>query len=211
MVAARCFPFPTRRVRAPHECGALAQLRMATPEEPFHFVEAGLDNVYLAGIRCHVCPNCGEEGEIPAVKELMSALARVVVQKECLLTGTEIRFLRKVLRKKATEFAEIIGVRPEEVSRWENDANKPEKSACRLIRLAYIQLSGDKRLSRAIGLREDFQRWITSLGDCAGKDAILGVFHGKTWEVGATRYSQLTHPITTAADVHPTKPRGPRA
>src|SRR5204863_9374370 len=117
-----------------------------------------LNNVYLSGVDCVSCPSCGQECEIPAVEELMSALARAIVQKSSLLTGSEIRFLRKRIGKKATEFSRLIGVRPEEVSRWENGSHRPEKSACRLMRLTYAQLSGDKKLRETIVETEYFEQ-----------------------------------------------------
>jgi DNA-binding transcriptional regulator YiaG len=54
------------------------------------------------------------------------------------LTGQQIRFLRSYFGKSSRDFAKIIGVTPEQVSRWENGHNAPEKSADKLIRyLAY--------------------------------------------------------------------------
>ena len=61
-------------------------------------------------------------------------IARAIVETEVRLTGPEIRFLRKRLGKKAVEFAQIVGVTPEQVSRWENNANLPDASTDKLIR-----------------------------------------------------------------------------
>jgi hypothetical protein len=47
---------------------------------------------------------------------------------------------------KAIEFAPVIGVTPEQVSRWENSSNLPEKSTDRYIRVCYTVLSGDRLL-----------------------------------------------------------------
>ena len=119
-----------------HRCEERCKARQATREKPYHFTESGLPNVYLSGIRYFVCAQCGKHAaEIPAVKQLLAVIARAIVECEGRLTGVEIRFLRKRLAKKASEFAKIVGVTPEQVSRWENDANPPEPSADKLIRL----------------------------------------------------------------------------
>lgn len=136
---------------AKHSCEICRETKRATHESPYHFTDSGLPNVYLTGIRYFVCAKCNKQAaEIPAVKELMKAIARAVVGKETSLSGPEIRFLRKRLGKKATEFAQIIGVVPEQVSRWENAANPPEKSADKLIRLYYSLESGDKALEKKL-------------------------------------------------------------
>jgi putative zinc finger/helix-turn-helix YgiT family protein len=162
-----------------HDCEASVAQRFATEQQPYNFTESGLSNVYLCGIRYFECEVCEQRSaEIPALKELMRVLARVIVRKECVLTGEEIRFLRKRLGKKAIEFAQIIGVRPEEVSRWENDVNPPEKSACKLIRIVYAKLSGDKELDRTIN--EAFEGWITSIKRCGYTQRINAEYKGKT-------------------------------
>ncbi len=148
-----------------HDCRQFAEARRATLRKPYHFVDCGLPNVYLAGIRYFVCRKCGKRAaEIPAVKQLLTNIAAAVVEQEGRLTGAEIRFLRKRLGKKAAEFGGIIGVSPEQVSRWENDSNPPEKSAEKLIRLCYTLLSGDKRLRRRFGKDvRQLEGWLAAL------------------------------------------------
>jgi putative zinc finger/helix-turn-helix YgiT family protein len=136
--------------------------RRATPEEPYHFVESGLPNVYLVGIKYRVCDTCKmQSADIPAVKQLMEVIARAVVVNDAPLTGLEIRFLRKRLGKKSSDFARLIGVSSEQVSRWENGHNPPEKSADRLIRVFYSMLSGDRKLRHKID--EDIECWLGTL------------------------------------------------
>ena len=132
-------------------CGKTVE-KQATIEKPYHFVDSGLPNVYLVGIKYWACKECGKQSaEIPALKDLLTKIARAVTQKEDLLTGQEIRFLRKRLGKKSADFARIIGVVPEQVSRWENDpSTSREKSADKLIRVFYSHLSGDSELKKQI-------------------------------------------------------------
>lgn len=134
----------------------------ATREAAYHFVDSGLPNVYLSGIKYQVCETCGQQcADIPAIKQLMQVIARAIVQSEAPLTGPEIRFLRKRLGKKSSEFARIVGVTNEQVSRWENDHNPPEQSADRLIRIFYSIHSGDRKLKHMID--EDIERWLDTL------------------------------------------------
>lgn len=145
-----------------HRCEDHAEERRATFEHPYHFVESGLPNAYLAGIRYFVCRRCEKQAaEIPAVQALLSAIAGAVVEKEAPLSGAEIRFLRKRLGKKAAEFGQEIGVSPEEVSRWENDNASPSKSADKLIRIYYCVLSGDRKLKEKVDTHID--AWLRSL------------------------------------------------
>lgn len=132
-------------------CGTTVE-KQATFQEPYHFVDSGLPNVYLVGIKYWICKECGKQSaEIPALKDLLVKIARAVTQKEDLLTGQEIRFLRKRLGKKSSDFAKMVGVVPEQVSRWENDPNTSrEKSADKLIRVFYCHLSGDPELKKQV-------------------------------------------------------------
>lgn len=88
-----------------------------TQELSFLFMECGLPDVYLAGIRYRVCGACSKQSaDIPALKDLMIKLARQLVEKDSPLTGQEIRFLRKRLGMRSSKFAKMIGVSPEQVS-----------------------------------------------------------------------------------------------
>jgi putative zinc finger/helix-turn-helix YgiT family protein len=155
-----------------HCCQDFAQKKQATRGHLYHFVRSGLPNVFLSGIRYYVCSDCGKQSaDIPAIEELMFAIARALVQKSSALTGFEIRFLRKRLGLTAAVFANIIGVSPENFSRWENDHNPPADSADRLIRVSYSLISGDKKLQELVQNR--FQEWITSIHGIGHNERII--------------------------------------
>lgn len=147
------------------DCSGTCKSRIqkeATIKSPYHFVDSGLPNVYLVGITYWVCKECGKQAaEIPALNDLMVKIARLVVEQEAPLSGKEIRFLRKRLAKRSTEFAKIIGVTPEQISRWENDNNPPSESADKLIRVFYCLLSGDPALRDKVMTHVD--AWLTTL------------------------------------------------
>jgi putative zinc finger/helix-turn-helix YgiT family protein len=130
-----------------HDCDDFTQQHLATKQKPYRFVDSGLSNVYLIGVRYSVCQKCGKQSaEIPAVINLMKTIAREIVQKDSSLTGPEIRFLRKRLGKKATDFAAAVGVSAEQVSRWEHNGNPPEKGNDLSIRMYYDIVSGEKAI-----------------------------------------------------------------
>jgi putative zinc finger/helix-turn-helix YgiT family protein len=147
-----------------HNCKKCATEHRATKERPYRFLDSGLSNVYLAGIRYWACPKCGKQAaEIPALEQLMSVMAKAVVMKPALLNGEEIRFLRKRLGKKAFEFAELINKTPEHFSKLENDQLPLPEETDKLIRFTYGLLSGDKQLFVAIAANAE--AWLRSIRD----------------------------------------------
>ena len=68
-------------------------------DQPYQYKESGLDFVYLIGILQYKCV-CGETFvEIPRINELHLLIGKNIVCKKELLTGAEVKFLRKELTK----------------------------------------------------------------------------------------------------------------
>ena len=133
-----------------HNCRDSRVERFATEDEPFHFVDSGLPNVYLIGIRYFTC-DCGSvAAEIPAVKQLMQLIARDLVEGHQSLTGAEVRFLRKRLGRKATEFSKELGIEPETLSRLETEKQPLTEPMDKLIRLVYAVSSEDRELIQRV-------------------------------------------------------------
>lgn len=129
-----------------HNCLACRVEKLATEKKPFHFTGSGLPSVYLVGIKYFVC-DCGEiVAEIPAVKQLMQLIARDLVTSPTDLSGAEIKFLRKRLGKKATDFSQYLGITPETLSRVERGKQSASRQIQKLARLAYCVLSEDPSL-----------------------------------------------------------------
>ena len=119
----------------------------ATEDKPFHFTDSGLDNVYLVGIKYFTC-ECGNiSAEIPALKRLMQLIACDIVKSQSNLEGAEIKFLRKRLGKKATEYCKFLAIEPETLSRIENGKMPASGATDKLARLTYAILSEDPNLS----------------------------------------------------------------
>ncbi|MGD0736710.1 MAG: hypothetical protein ABR976_16385 [Terracidiphilus sp.] len=129
-----------------HNCKSARIEKFATAESPFHFVDSGLPNVYLVGIKYFVC-ECGSVvAEIPALKQMMQLIARDIVTSPFDLTGNEIRFLRKRLGKKAADYCRYLGFTPESLSRVENGKQAVSIQAQKLARLSYCVFSEDPHL-----------------------------------------------------------------
>jgi putative zinc finger/helix-turn-helix YgiT family protein len=146
-----------------HECSKSTRREcLATEENPYHFTDSGLSNVYLVGIRYFVC-ECGRIlAEIPAAKQLMAIIARDLVWKPTALAAEEIRFLRKRLGEKQADFAKHIGVRAETLCRFETGETSTNERTDKLMRLYYALASDDPVLIE--GLRKTLQellaRWL---------------------------------------------------
>jgi transcriptional regulator with XRE-family HTH domain len=94
--------------------------RQTTIETPFAYTLSGLP-VGLSGIRVCTCGVCGEEMPIiPRIEELHDLIAEMVCKKANLLTGDEIRFLRKHAGYPAKEFAQLLRMDASHLSRVEN-------------------------------------------------------------------------------------------
>lgn len=119
---------------------------LATEAEPFHFTDSGLDNVYLVGIRYFKHEDGSGSAEIPAIKQLMSVIARDLLFSSGTFQGKEIRFLRKRLGMKAVDFAKMLGLEAETLSRIENDKYTVTEQVEKLVRMSYLLLCHDPEL-----------------------------------------------------------------
>ena len=101
----------------------------------YHFVESGLANVHLLNVGLEKCRSCGEEIlSISNPNGLMDAIAEAVILKPGLLTGAEIRFLRKRLHLRIVDFAHMLGIERGSLSRIENGKSRHSGSIDRLVR-----------------------------------------------------------------------------
>ena len=90
-------------------------------QENYTYSECGLKNIVLSGVVVYRCKRCGaEQVEIPNMDGLHRTIALAVLCKPHLLSGDEIRFLRKVAGFTATGLAKSMAVTKNAVSRWEN-------------------------------------------------------------------------------------------
>ena len=98
----------------------------------------GIPAVLKSAVEQSSCETCGKvlSTRIPALGELIAAMALTRIKHPIKLSGKEIRFLRKALDLPAKELARWLEVTPETVSRWENDRELIGPTSEKLLRLA---------------------------------------------------------------------------
>lgn len=103
----------------------------------YHYRECGLDNVWLRnGYKEHDTPY-GKGVSITNVEGLLDVIALHLVQKEALLTGKELRFLRVQMGLSQKELGELQGVSAQMVSLWERKNSLPLVND-RWVRVQYL-------------------------------------------------------------------------
>lgn len=106
----------------------------------YHYRECGLPNVYLInGYREIETPH-GRGVAIEDVENLHMTIAHYLVEEKPSLTGSEVRFTRKLLELTQTQLAELLGVEDQSVRRWEKLEHVP-KQADHGIRLVFRDLT----------------------------------------------------------------------
>jgi len=164
-----------------HECSSSTRKELlATSEHPYHFIDSGLSNVYLVGIRYFVC-ECGRVvAEIPAAKQLLALIARDLVWKPTALAPEEVRFLRKRLGEKQADFAKHIGVRSETLCRFETGETSTNERTDKLMRLYYALASEDPVLIE--GLRQAVQELLAKWQRTNAPAKIVATVKDNGWE-----------------------------
>lgn len=117
------------------KCKVQMEIREATKEHPYHYVQCGLDHVELVGIQVHRCPQCGNEApRVPRIRELHRALNNAIAKLPTNLSGQHIRFIRKFRGYAQKDFAELLNIRPESLCRIEHNKDKIGTTLEHLIR-----------------------------------------------------------------------------
>jgi DNA-binding transcriptional regulator YiaG len=146
-------------------CGAPAKVVRGK----YRFVESGLPNVSLVGVKLVKCSKCRKvDPVIQDMKGLMQALALAVIEKPWKLSGTEIRYLRKYLNMTAAEFADHVGVDKTTISKWENDHDSVGDPSDRLIRALALTM-GDGLKDSIDGIIRRFPGITSALKACGYK------------------------------------------
>ncbi len=103
--------------------------------ERYLYKESGLDNVWLENINVLACEECGSVSPmIPKLEEVHKAIAKQIILQVTPLRGQDLRFLRKQVRLKARQLADLMRVDHTTFSRWENDERSMGQQSDMLIR-----------------------------------------------------------------------------
>jgi len=117
------------------ECGG----KLKTTRTSHRYVESGLPSVVLHGVQVRSCQACGaEEVAIPNIAGLHRCIAAILVARKSALVAAEFRFLRQFLGHSSGDFAELLGVTPETLSRWENAKRDIPPVVDRVVRLLVV-------------------------------------------------------------------------
>jgi DNA-binding transcriptional regulator YiaG len=129
-----------------------------------------------------------QSADIPALKNLLASIATTVVNKASALTGAQVRFLRKRLNRRSLDFAAMISVTPQHLSKIEcQDEEKPlDPGRDKLIRVIYRALSGDRKLKDVLSKEVEFEQWIASIhGKGNGERIVATWLANHQWRVEA--------------------------
>lgn len=120
------------------DCGQ----RFLHTKERHQYRESGLPHVWIEGVDVYRC-QCGQEFiQIP--EGIDKDIAMELVEKRSLLTGGEVKFLRKWLGLTGEEMASFLKVTRKTVSTWENGAlSQPNDLMVRLFVVSRGVLSID--------------------------------------------------------------------
>lgn len=158
---------------------AISFMHCGSPEcEPLHYTACGLDNVYLtSGYKVR---KAGDEEYVAIhdVDELHEAIAEFLVRQRKILTGAEVRFLRKYLDVTQRELGAFLGVSDQSVARYEKGQTVLEGPSDNLLRLLVLaQAEG------SLNVRETLER-IGSADDAVG-DRMTLELNDHEWRVAA--------------------------
>lgn len=106
----------------------------------YHYRECGLPNVYLVNGYREIKTPEGSGIAIEDVEGLHMAIARDIVDTKPILSGPEVRFIRKFLDLTQSELADLLGVEDQSVRRWEKIDRVP-KQADHGVRLVFRDLT----------------------------------------------------------------------
>ena len=126
-------------------CGASARtFRKTTREQRYQVGET----TYRTSVPMEQCPKCGEgfvEG--PRLHQAELDVAAEVARRGP-AAGETFRFMRKVLGIRGNEMAELLGVRPETISRWEQGHGDVDRAAWALLAGLAMESAEGRRVLR---------------------------------------------------------------
>lgn len=121
------------------KCAICGSELTVTKDKPYNYPIGGLQ-VKILGIPQYTCNECGEEfSTVPNPEALHKLIGlEICKNKKGLLLPEEIVFLRKELSLNATGLANVLGVDPSTLSRWENGKKPIGEGYDRMLRMSYL-------------------------------------------------------------------------
>ena len=120
--------------------------------ELYHYVDSGLDNVYLrSGYTFHETPY-GRGISIQDTEGLHRAIGESIVNNPSRLNGAELRFIRLEMELTQKCLADLIETTEQNIGRWEKDRKKNIQGPVdRMLRALYLEyIGGDGSVRRMV-------------------------------------------------------------
>lgn len=148
-------------------------------KEPIRYTGCGLDDIWLAsGYDTDIV-----DGEpvitVRNLDGLHEAIGRALVRRKKLLSGKEIRFLRKQMDLTQSELARLVGCDAQQVARYEKGQNKMSGPTDRLLRMLYREHLRDE-----ISIR-DILEALDDLDSLMGDKQVFAVTPDGGWRTAA--------------------------
>ena len=120
---------------------------MTAVSEPVlhHYVESGLDYVWLAGGFVREETPYGAAVMVENASALDRALADVVLRHRRHLTGQEVRFLRGLVDLTQEDLGKLLGKDAQSVARWERSKTKIPPTEDRALRQIFFEYLGSQQ------------------------------------------------------------------
>lgn len=116
-------------------------------EEPVHYRECGLDNVYLLSGYDIVETAYGKGLRIKNLEALHRAIGEHLACAKKELTGKELRFLRRQMDLTQADLGSYVGLSAQQVARWEKGQSEISGAAELLVRILYLATIHKSRLN----------------------------------------------------------------
>ncbi len=133
-------------------------------DEKYHYLECGLDNVYLANGFERTESVRGAAIAIRDIDTLHRAIGEHLCRRRKDLNGKEVRFLRQEMLMSQATLARLFGVSDQTVHRWETGKTGMPRAAEALLRLLYTEQIQEiegrirDRLKRIADLEDEMDR-----------------------------------------------------
>jgi putative transcriptional regulator len=117
--------------------------------ELYHYTECGLDDIYLLSGYSIEQTSYGEGVSISHVDELHDQIGYFLITEKKVLSGKELRFLRKEMDLTQAELGILVGLSDQQVARWEKEQCGIPNAADYLLRHFYL-----KHINKEYDLRD---------------------------------------------------------
>ena len=105
--------------------------------QPYHYRQCGLDDVYLVNGFERADTKYGESVRVHDIDGLHRAIGMHLIEQKRRLTGAEVRFIRHELDLSQRGLGALLDKSGQSVARWEKGEVQIDGTAERLLRLLY--------------------------------------------------------------------------